>query len=262
MLERLRGLVTRVDARFGVYAFGDAAEQIRSSFWNELCDFYLEAIKVAPLSEQRETAAVLVHALGTYLKLSHPYMPFVTEHLWGELVDGEKMLLHAAWPQANAAHTFGETAAVDAVGRLVASVRGVRAEQGLEPGAQIELAIEATTHRAVFEACGPIIARLVRAENIDWLVEGTEEPKDATLAVDPDFKAAVRLGEADRQAEKGRLEKQLQQTEKRLAGLEKQLANENFVTRAKPEAVENVRKNAEDARATLASVRERLASLS
>ncbi|MEO1367223.1 MAG: class I tRNA ligase family protein, partial [Acidobacteriota bacterium] len=99
MLERLRQLVARVDGRFAAYAFGDAAEQIRQSFWNELCDFYLEAIKVAPLSESRETAAVLMHALRTYLKLFHPYMPFVTEHLWGELVDGDSMLLHARWPE-------------------------------------------------------------------------------------------------------------------------------------------------------------------
>ncbi|MEM1183298.1 MAG: valine--tRNA ligase, partial [Acidobacteriota bacterium] len=261
MLDRLRELIVRVDGRFAAYAFGDAAEQIRQSFWNELCDFYLEAIKVEPLSGSRETAAVLMHALRTYLKLFHPYMPFVTEHLWGELVDGESMLLHAQWPEAPAAHDFAETEAVDAVVRLVAAVRGVRAEQNLEPGAQIELAVEATSHQAVFEACGPIIARLVRASEVQWIDAGADEPANASLAVDPDFKAAVSLGEADRQAERQRLEKQLAHTEKRLAGLEKQLANENFVTRAKPEAVENVRRNAEDARATLESVRERLAAL-
>ncbi|MEM6795134.1 MAG: valine--tRNA ligase, partial [Acidobacteriota bacterium] len=50
MLNRLRHLVDRVDGRFEAFAFGDAAELVRNSFWSEFCDFYLEAIKIAPLS--------------------------------------------------------------------------------------------------------------------------------------------------------------------------------------------------------------------
>ncbi|MEM7352615.1 MAG: valine--tRNA ligase, partial [Acidobacteriota bacterium] len=51
MLSRLSDLVARIDRRLADYTFGDAAEIIRQSFWGELCDFYLEAIKVAPLSD-------------------------------------------------------------------------------------------------------------------------------------------------------------------------------------------------------------------
>ena len=72
---------------------------------------------------------------------------------------------------------------------------------------------------------------------------------------------AVRLGEADRAKEKARLAKQLETDRQRLGGIEKRLMNEDFLTRAKPEAVEKTKSEAEKLRTTLASIEERLAAL-
>jgi valyl-tRNA synthetase len=262
MLGRLKELAIHATSRLEAYAFGDAAEQVRASFWNELCDFYLEAIKVAPLSELPETAAVLDEALRTYLKLFHPFLPYVTEYLWSELVEreGEKQLIHAAWPKPNEGHHFEDDAeAISAVVRLVNAVRSVRVEQNLEPAATIQLELEALAHEEAIRACETIVAKLVRAEGIK--IGPLGDTTGAILAVDPAFKAAVKLPQADTGAEKQRLEKQLEETKKRLENLEKQLQNENFVSRAKPQAVDSVRKNAEDCRTAIAQVEERLASL-
>lgn len=262
LLGRLKDLTIYATSRLEAYAFGDAAEQIRASFWNELCDFYLEAIKVAPLSELKETAAVLDEALRTYLKLFHPFLPYVTEYLWRELVargSGEQ-LIAAKWPEPNPAHHFeGDAEAISAVVRLVNAVRSVKVEQNLEPAATIHLELEPLAHEEAQKACESILARLLRAETIK--IGPLGDTTGATLAVDPAFKVAVRLPQADTGAEKLRLEKQLEETRKRLENLEKQLQNESFVSRAKPQAVESVRKNAEDCRATIAQVEERLAAL-
>ncbi|NJL29491.1 MAG: hypothetical protein HC897_17195, partial [Thermoanaerobaculia bacterium] len=87
----------------------------------------------------------------------------------------------------------------------------------------------------------------------------------AAVAVDPAFEAAVKLGggdrEADREAEKTRLLKQLEEARKGLEATEKRLANPQFVERAKPEVVEGARKQAEGLRATIASAEERLGAL-
>lgn len=262
LLAKLKALTTYATSRLEGYAFGDVAEEIRASFWNELCDFYLEAIKVAPLSEMKETAAVLKAALETYLKLFHPFLPYVTEYLWGELVarGNGSQLIAAEWPRPNESHHFeGDAEAIAAVARLVNAVRAVRVEQNLEPAAVIGLEIEPQNHGEAIRACETIIARLVRAETIQ--IGQLGDTTGATLAVDPAWKAAVKLPQADTAAEKQRLEKQLDETRKRLENLEKQLQNENFVSRAKPQAVESVRKNAEDCRATIAQVEERLAAL-
>ncbi|MEM7584425.1 MAG: valine--tRNA ligase [Acidobacteriota bacterium] len=261
MLTRLSELVARIDHRLTDYSFGDAAEIIRQSFWGELCDFYLEAIKVAPLSELEETAEVLYHAYMTYLRLYHPFLPFVTEKLWQEL-GGEGMLIHATWPQADDRGAWAEDAiGVDTVVRLVAAVRGLRAEQGLEPGAKIDVEIQPQSHRPALEASATIIARLVRADQLSFAADGETDTEGAAVAVDPAFEVVVRLGQADLEAERKRLHKQLEDARRFLGGLEKRLANENFVTRAKPEAVEKTRRDAEDQRSTIASIEERLAQL-
>ncbi len=260
MLSRLGALIERVDRRLTDYTFGDAAEIIRQSFWGELCDFYLEAIKVAPLSELEETAHVLSHSYNTYLKLYHPFLPFVTEQLWGEL-GGEGMLINASWPQADATQTWpDDTAGVDTVVRLVAAVRGVRTEQGLEPGAKIDVEIRPQSHASALEASATIIARLVRADQLSFAA-GELATEGAAVAVDPAFEVAVRLGQADLEAERTRLQKQLEDARRFLDGLDKRLANENFVSRAKPEAVEKTRRDAEAQRSTITSIEERLGKM-
>ena len=262
LLGRLRELVAYTTKGLDNYSFGDAADQVRASFWNELCDFYLEAIKIAPLSELKETAAVLNEAQQVYLKLFHPFLPFVTEYLWGELVarGSGQQLIATEWPKAKPEHVFPEDEeAISAVARLVNAVRSVRVEQNLEPAATVKLELEPLAHAATFQACETIVARLVRAESVTIAKLG--DTTGATLAVDPSFKVAVRLPQADTGAEKQRLEKQLEETKARLVNLEKQLQNESFVSRAKPQAVESVRKNAEDCKATIAQIEERLAAL-
>jgi valyl-tRNA synthetase len=256
MLVRLREAVQRIDDRLAAFYFGDAAELLRQSFWGELCDFYLEAIKVPPLAELEETAEVVFHAFTGYLKLFHPFLPFVTEKLWGELgCDGQ--LISASWPTADAAHDWpADAEGVDAVVRLVAAVRGVRAEQGLEPGVKVAVAVHPRSHAEALEASRAIVERLVQAESVTFAAGSA--PEGATVAVDPAFEVAVRLGDADREAELRRLTKQLEEARQHLQGLEKRLANENFVTRAKPEAVEKTRSDAEKQRQTIASIEERL----
>ena len=172
------------------------------------------------------------------------------------------MLIRAAWPESPDVHAFKtEADDVDAVVRLVGAVRRIRAEQGLEPGAKIEVEVHPKDHAEAFEASSSIVARLVRAEDIHFAPVGSTAPAGATVAVDPSFEVAVRLGEADREAEKARLEKQLEAARRHLGGLEKRLANENFVTRAKPEAVEKTREDADKQRTTIASIEERMAKM-
>ena len=260
MLHKSRELVRRVDHRLAEYHFGDAAEIIRASFWGDFCDFYLEAIKSPALKESTETAATIFHVWKTYVKLFHPFLPFVTEKLWQELV-GDGLLIRATWPEVDPAHEFEtEAAGIDAVVRLVNAVRAVRAEQEIEPGVKVELDVHARDHVSIFRSAEDIIARLVRAETLT-IADGGQAAEGAAVAVDPAFEAAVSLGEADREAERERLRDQLENTKKRLAGFEKRLQNEQFTSRAKPEVVEKTRLEAAEMKTTITSIEERLQAL-
>ena len=260
MLHRAGDLIERVNGRLDGFHFGDGAEVIRGSFWGDFCDFYLEAIKDEDLQGRAETPAVVFAVFKVYLKLFHPFLPFVTEKLWQELV-GDGMLIRASWPTADDAGSYPDDAAgVDAVVRAIAAIRGMRAEQGLKPGAKINVTLRTREHEAIFGASQAIIARQVQAEKLE-LTSDEVEAEGASMAVDAAFEAVMRLGEADSQAEKARLEKQLEGDRKRLQGMEKRLANEDFVSRAKSQVVEKTRHDAEELRSTIASLEERLATL-
>ena len=262
MTARLDALIERVDARLAGSHFGDAAEQIRTAFWGEFCDFYLEAIKDPDLAARDETAAVLLGSFQTWLKLFHPFMPFVTECLWGELGCEEaagSMLIRAPWP-TRSGRDLPAAAGVDAVVRAIAAVRRLRAEQGIEEGAKVKAVIRAKVHREIFEACRAIVERQVNASPLE--VAGAEASGGGgAVAVDAEFEAEVRLSAADLAAMRARLTKQLEKDEARLASEARKIENESFVTRAAPEAVERVRQSVAQLTETTEALRRRLAEL-
>jgi len=170
------------------------------------------------------------------------------------------MLIRAPWP-TSAGRDAAAVAGTDALVRLVTAVRQVRSEQEIDPGAAVSVTVRARNHADVLHASRAVIERLVRCEALAFADADTALPGGSAVAVDPDFDAAVQLGEADRAAMRDRLAKQLEKARAQLEGANKKLANENFVSRAKPEAVERVRADAETLRATIAAIEERLGAL-
>jgi valyl-tRNA synthetase len=90
----------------------DYAETARRFVWNELADWYLEAIKgrLADGGDDRDAArAVLVHAFDGALRLLHPIVPFVTEALWQRLPGraDDELLISARWPALSGGDNTG-----------------------------------------------------------------------------------------------------------------------------------------------------------
>jgi valyl-tRNA synthetase len=79
------------------FRLGQAAELAYDRFWHWYCDECIEKAKKNELSH-----ADLVHGLIIFLKLLHPFMPFVTEQVWEEIRDlrkyPEQMLIMSKWP--------------------------------------------------------------------------------------------------------------------------------------------------------------------
>lgn len=76
---------------------GLAADTTYNTFWHWFCDECIEKSKQKKLS-----TPTLLEGLTTYLKLLHPFMPFVTEAVWQELyaekLVTEPLLITAQWP--------------------------------------------------------------------------------------------------------------------------------------------------------------------
>ncbi|HEX3125700.1 MAG TPA: valine--tRNA ligase [Thermoanaerobaculia bacterium] len=258
MVARAHQTVDVVNGRLAAWSFGDAAEQIRSSFWSEFCDEYLEAVKVPELANLAETRAATLHVFDIYLRLFHPFIPFVTEDIWQEL-GRPGLLIRAGWPDTELRDAWKEDVeGVEAVLRLVMALRRIRSESRIEPKAQVAASVRALAFADQMKACDAVIRKMANLESLSW--DGAV-PAGAVTAVDPAFQVAVDLGEANREAERERLRKDLEDAERRLANVGKRLANEAFVRNAKPEIVEGARAEERELQGLKSNLETRLAEL-
>jgi valyl-tRNA synthetase len=70
---------------------GLAAETIYQEFWHYFCDEAIEKSKTGEIS-----LGALTQGLKTFLTLLHPFVPFVTEEIWGKLSE-ENLLINSPW---------------------------------------------------------------------------------------------------------------------------------------------------------------------
>jgi valyl-tRNA synthetase len=247
ILDAANTAIAEATAALEAYRMDDYASACYRFVWNNFCDWFLEFAKPAlngpEGAEKAEVKGVAQHVLGTILRLLHPVMPYVTEELWDRFGYGpEFSLIGASWPTAIVA-PGAESARAELgwVVRLIGEVRAVRAEMNVPPSVTVPLLLSGATPETMARAERWIeaIRRLGRATEVRVL-EGVA-PKGAQVVVD---EATVLLPLADvidLGAERVRLLKDLAKLEAEAAKTAAKLANPDFVGRAKPEVVEEMR---------------------
>ena len=105
MLSALKFAIEQVTESLDNFQLHAAAQEIYQFTWHAFADVYIEASKgqLADEKLKANTQAILLNSLFIILKLLHPFMPFLTEELWGKLSEanllGEhKLLMVSKWP--------------------------------------------------------------------------------------------------------------------------------------------------------------------
>jgi len=91
--KTISDLATKVTSSLEKYEFNVAADELYEKFWHWYCDICIEKAKIGTLPKD-----VMAEGLKTFLKLLHPFMPFVTEAVWKEL-GNKDLLITSAWPK-------------------------------------------------------------------------------------------------------------------------------------------------------------------
>jgi valyl-tRNA synthetase len=240
------------------------ADSARRFVWNELADWYLETVKprlAAGGADAEVARAVLVHTFDNALRLLQPVIPFITETLWAKLPSlsdgsarGAAFLTTSAWPIARSAPLAGGDA-FELVRNAVLGIRQIRNEYKVKPGKSVQVTLlPADADRTSAPLLAETIGALTRATIV---VSATHSSGDGTpsahqiLAGGTEVVIAMsELREAesaeDTAKECARLQGELEQTQKILAGVTAKLGNESFTSRAKPEVVEGARAQERD----------------
>lgn len=253
ILARLQQATTKMSDAIDNYRFDDAANTLYQFFWTEFCDWYIELSKNALDEEQghpaREAArATLVHVLDTSMRLLHPLCPFQSEEIWNRLPGRqdrwpeEMFCATAPWPTHDEALDDKEaTRDIGYVMDAISLARNARQESGISPQQRVPvIAItDDDNARQVLLALEKQMNRLGLFESLKVAKRGEVEiPRLSASNAKGALEIVVPLeGLIDVEAEKKRLAKERQKTEKEHTGIEKRISNPKFRDKAPPEVV-------------------------
>jgi valyl-tRNA synthetase len=254
ILQGLTETVREVDQALDAYEFNTAAQKLFAFFWTDLCDWYVEVSK-AKLQDPaaKETCLALQDlVIRQVLLMLHPYAPFITEQLWHDLGYGregdfiQNARLDSAAELRHALRGTGvevQSAAAEEVSRLkefVTRARALKADYNLGSKRDTTFTVAANPdQQRILEANTEKIRRLIGAGKIFFAEAQEAAPAVVTTlgTLYLDLASSV-----DVAAEKTRLQKELDQLGKQIAGHEAKLGNESFVAKAPPAVVEGAKK--------------------
>jgi len=253
------------------YRFDLSSSAAYEFVWNTFCDWYLEFTK--PIltgtdeTSKTETRATTAWVLGQILHLLHPFMPFITEELWSEFTGSKDMLIAAKWPviaTPNDAQSAQDE--MNWVVKFISAIRTVRAELNISPSVYIELHSlwQENTYKKI-QQYWIIISRLAKISNAIHLTDKYREQNQGKYAqvVFDEISIILPLsGIIDLDAERSRLKKESEKIAAEIGKLDSKLSNKDFINRAPPEVVEEIRDRKAEAEATLAKLESAQKSLS
>jgi valyl-tRNA synthetase len=254
ILTRLSQTAAAVNASLADYRFDEAANTVYQFFWGDLCDWYLEIVKLRlnfdEGSDKAQTAAALTTLVSVFesaLRLLSPFMPFLTEEIWHALyaqIPPAKSIALTRYPQASDYPADPAwVRAMETLQELITTVRAIRKELSVPEKEAAPILLRADNRViALAKLSADVLARMARVADTTFVAEipsGSNARSTARFDV-----AVVYERQIDVAAERERLTKELAKLEKNLASAERQLGNEAFMAKAPAHIVEGLRKQA------------------
>ncbi len=262
IVSKLNELVREVNENFDKYELGIAATKIYDFIWDSFCDWYIEITKPRLREGDRDAQYVLLYVLTDILKLLHPFMPFITEELYGAIPHEDGRLIVAAYPEYDPALSFpADEADFEAVMTAVKAVRSRRSEMNVPASKRPHLII-AADRPEVFEKGRVYLSNLAYAGSVEVRADVPADTAGMVSVVTEDAKMFMPMAElVDLAAERARIGKELEKAKKDVAGQQAKLANESFVSRAPERVVAAEREKLAKAQALCANLEESLKNL-
>ncbi len=281
ILLKLNSAVATIDSAMTGYRMDEAARAIYEFFWNDFCDWYIEASKLSlyadSTAEQDRAVSMLLYVLEESLRLMHPFMSFISEEIYqllprdlipadgssvvtgyrqSDRVDGARSgcAIVARYP-VQSTERADTTAALAADGflrlqELVREIRTIRSEFTIPPGTKFDVYVRISSGDAEL---GSFLERNIELVEMLAGLSGIEIGEDASrhagsiAVVGTGFEAYLYVRELiDVEAQIARLDKSVAKTEKALKQAQGKLSSEGFLAKARPEIVENERAKAAD----------------
>ncbi len=246
ILHRLNESLKASAAAIEVYRFNDFAQAGYEFFWNDFCDWYIEASKLSLYSkdekEKDRAISMLVYILEQSLKMLHPYLSFITEEIYSKLPQTEGALITSAYPEVSKDFEFTDTAENFALLQdLIRGIRTLRSEFTIPPEKKIPVTVymqDGFKADDFFTGHQNIIAQLVNTDDLK-LTKDKPSIEGSVASAGTGFEAYVYIRDViDVDKELAKLKKEQQNVQKLVKQTEGKLKNERFLSNAPEDVVE------------------------
>lgn len=275
ILEKMKELVSEASEDIENFRFSQAGEKLHDFTWNDFADWYIEASKFEGNEETKNSILVII--LKDLLKLWHPFMPFITEHIWNEIGE-KKFLMIKKWPDKNYYFENIGIGGIDntnsirfeLIKELVKNIRNARKENNIDIKNKIKVIIDVKNQK---EYLGSDTKRLLNetttliknfAKGIDELDvrnDGEKVKNSIHRAI-----AGINIyipteGLVDIEKEREKYQKEIENLEKYVASIKTKLKNKNFIGKAPDQVIKQQKENLEKAEVKLAEIKRHLEEL-
>lgn len=271
IISKMNTLTKDVTENMDKFELGIAVQKVYDFIWDEFCDWYIELAKYRIYHAEENPAAAnsalytLKTVLGDALKLLHPFMPFVTEEIYGALVPEEESLMMSSWPEYKESSCYPEAEnIVDHMKEIIRGVRNVRAEMNVAPSRKAKTYIVCENENLCqgFEEIKESSMPLMSANEIQIQSDKSGIAEDAVSVVVADAVVYLPMEElVDFEQELERLTKEEARLTKELARANGMLNNEKFISKAPEAKINEERAKLEKYTQMMEQVQERLKGL-
>ena len=262
--SRFQEQLTIINDHYSKHRMSDALMATYKLIWDDFCSWYLEMVKPEFVDGQalpvdQATYEATIGFFEQLLKVVHPWMPFISEELWSLLGERKEKdcIIVASWPSSG---KMDETLlkGFEIASEVISQLRNLRKQKNISPKEKLSLYFNSK------QTMDPRFNELVcKLGNLDQLNSTDVKVDNAIPFIVQQYEFYVPLTAAiDLKAEKERLLNELEYNKGFLKSVQAKLANERFVSNAKPEVVENEKKKQADAEAKIKAIEEQLANLS
>ncbi len=265
ILSGLNSTIRDVEKYMAKYNFSFASRLLNDFFWNEYCDWYIESTKVRIYSEgnddgRRSALFILWYVLEKYLKLLHPFMPFITEAIWQNIPHKGESIMTESFPEFDPERVDKD--AEDKVGMVfdvISEIRKIRSELKISPADRVKVNLEVseTESKGILEKNKEYIYSLGKVNSIEF--------KDCT-GQKGYIKTTIRninifiyiLDVVDIKLEINRIKNQMAKTNTVIEKSKKKISNPAFNNKAPVEIIQKEKDRLDQAEKTLKVLNDQL----
>ncbi|MEE3144964.1 MAG: valine--tRNA ligase [Bacteroidota bacterium] len=255
--NKLQKTLQEIDLMYEQYRISEALMATYKLVWDDFCSWYLEIVKPGykqPIDQN--TLSQTKAFFDTILKMLHPFMPFVSEELWHLISKKDMDLVVSDWPEFRG-YDDKELKDFELSMEVISNVRNVRKEQNIASKVKLELFYANDFNRN--ESHDAVIQKMANLS----LFESTEKKiNNSNGFIVSGVEFFVPFGDSiDVEAERQKIEQELDYSRGFLTSVQKKLSNERFVNSAPKNIVDMERKKESDALTKIALLEEKLNTL-